>query len=201
MKKIMLLIMFLPLITFAQKSKLPVKQTSTMINTKGWRDLDWGASPISVKAKYNTSAYDPKDRWCILENYEIASKIFKVIFHFDINNQLESVVLTRYHFYLANETKFRFEVAEEISSLQKEIEIGVTSKFGPPSITSNSPNYIRVWNFPNLKIEINSSIIYQPKLANDGLTIDENQSENDLVSNDNFSLEYSKPNKTDMNKF
>lgn len=200
MKKIIVLLMLLPLVTIAQKTKIPVKQTSSAINKNGWRDLNWGASPSSVKAKYNTSDYDTKNRWSILENYEIASKKYKVIFHFDTNNQLESVVLARYHFYLGKEMKFRFAVTEEINELQNEIENGVTSKFGNPTFKSNSPNYLRVWNFPNLKIEIRSSITYQTKLAKDS-TIDESQSENDLVSNDNFNLEYSKPNKTETDKF
>lgn len=200
MKKFFLILLLLPTVVFAQKTKIPAKQTSSAVNKNGWRDLNWGASPSSVKSKYNTSEYDPKNKWCILENYEIASKKYRVIFHFDTNNQLESVVLARFHFY-SKETKFRFEVEKEISELQNEIENGITAKFGNPTFKSNSPNYLRAWNFPNLKIEISSSITYKPKMAKNGITLDETQSENDLVMNDNFNLEYSKPNKTETDKF
>ena len=168
------------------------------VNKNGWNNLKWGASVSDVKGKYNTTDYDSINRWCIINSLPIAGKPFKVIFHFDSNNKLSSVVLSRSNFYSKNTNKFRFEEDEEMGTLQNDIESALISKYGKPSFKNTSPEYKAVWNFPELKIEINSSVSYRPKLTTDG-NADNSEQKEDLALSDDFSITYSVPNKIDTN--
>jgi hypothetical protein len=186
MKKITLL-----LILFVFSSVLLAQS----INKNGWNNLKWGASVSDVKGRYNITDYDSINRWCSINNMPIAGKTFKVIFHFDSDHKLSSVVLARYNFYADNIKKFRFE-EEEMGKLQNEIESALISKYGKPSFKNDSPEYKVIWSFPGLKIEASSSVNYRPKLT-DNSQVDYSEQKDDLAFSDNFSITYSKPNKTD----
>jgi hypothetical protein len=56
--------------------------------------------------------------------------------------------------------------------------------------------YKVIWSFPGLKIEASSSVNYRPKLT-DNSQVDYSEQKDDLAFSDNFSITYSKPNKTD----
>src|SRR5688572_30008228 len=124
MKKFILLFTFWPLLSTAQKKPVSTKQAqekTSSINKDGWRDIKWGATPSEVKNKYKTSHYDKENKWCIVNEYELTGRKFRLVFHFEINSHLESVVLSKSNFYLGKENKFRWEVKSEMGKLQNDI--------------------------------------------------------------------------------
>lgn len=173
-----------------------IAATAQTANKNGWRDLVWGNTVAMVKAKYKCTDYDKENKWCKMENFELSGKQFKVIFHFDKDDKLSSVVVARFQ---VMTNKERYEVDMENEPLKSDIEKGLTAKYGVPGYKNQSPFYERSWSFENLKIDFTIKVNYRPKLGVDG-GIDESEDKHDIVMTDDFTIIYSNPKYSEQDK-